>query len=42
MKTGKKVMDKIGGGGTMKVSVGSSRDGYEGGFRSRINFERGR
>lgn len=42
VKTGKKAMDKIGGGGTMKASAGSSRDGYEGGSRSRINFERGR
>ncbi|XP_019199169.1 PREDICTED: SNW/SKI-interacting protein-like [Ipomoea nil] len=43
VKKGKKAMDKVGGGGTMKASAGSTRDGYEGGSsRSRINFERGR
>ena len=31
VKRGKKAMDKIGGGGTMKASGGSSRDDYEGG-----------
>ncbi|PPS06405.1 hypothetical protein GOBAR_AA14244 [Gossypium barbadense] len=43
VKKGKKAMDKVGSGGTMKASAGSSmRDGYEGGSnRSRINFERG-
>ncbi|XP_057546163.1 SNW/SKI-interacting protein A [Amaranthus tricolor] len=42
VKKGKKAMDKIGGGGTMKASGGSSRDGYDGGSgRSRIGFERG-
>ncbi|VAI49629.1 unnamed protein product [Triticum turgidum subsp. durum] len=43
VKKGKKAVDKIGGGGTMKASGGSSRDDYEGGGsgRSRINFERG-
>ncbi|TYJ29488.1 hypothetical protein E1A91_A06G071900v1 [Gossypium mustelinum] len=43
VKKGKKAMDKVGSGGTMKASAGSSmRDGYEGGSnRSCINFERG-
>ncbi|KAH1057104.1 hypothetical protein J1N35_035169 [Gossypium stocksii] len=42
VKKGKKTMDKVGSGGTMKARAGSSiRDGYEGGSnRSRINFER--
>ncbi|KAL5978168.1 hypothetical protein ACLOJK_029285 [Asimina triloba] len=43
-KGGKKAMEKIGSGGTMKASAGSSmRDGYEGGGsgRTRIGFERG-
>ncbi|KAM3224904.1 hypothetical protein ACQJBY_057958 [Aegilops geniculata] len=31
VKKGKKAVDKIGGGGTMKASGGSSRDDYEGG-----------
>ncbi|XP_020578545.1 SNW/SKI-interacting protein [Phalaenopsis equestris] len=45
VKKGKKAMDKIGGGGTMKSSAGSSmRDDFEGGGsgRTRIAFERGR
>ncbi|XP_010939731.1 SNW/SKI-interacting protein A [Elaeis guineensis] len=45
VKKGKKAMEKIGGGGTMKASAGSSlRDDYEGGGsgRTRIGFERGR
>ncbi|XP_062221936.1 SNW/SKI-interacting protein A [Phragmites australis] len=45
VKKGKKAVEKIGGGGTMKASAGSSmRDDYESGGsgRSRINFERGR
>ncbi|GKV06684.1 hypothetical protein SLEP1_g18542 [Rubroshorea leprosula] len=44
VKKGKKAMEKVGGGGTMKASAGSSmRDGYEGGSgRTRIGFERGR
>lgn len=45
VKKGKKAVEKIGGGGTMKASAGSSmRAGYEdgGSGRSRINFERGR
>ncbi|XP_040376460.1 SNW/SKI-interacting protein A [Oryza brachyantha] len=45
VKKGKKAVEKIGSGGTMKASGGSSmRDDYEGGGsgRSRINFERGR
>lgn len=43
MKRGKKAMDKIGGGGTMRVSGGSSRDDYAGGGsgRTRIAFEKG-
>ncbi|XP_058103480.1 SNW/SKI-interacting protein A-like [Magnolia sinica] len=43
-KGGKKAMEKIGSGGTMKASAGSSmRDGYEGGGSGRtpIGFERG-
>lgn len=44
VKKGKKAMDKIGSGGTMKASGGSSRDDYEGGGsgRTRVAFERGR
>ncbi|XP_068634613.1 SNW/SKI-interacting protein A-like [Aristolochia californica] len=43
VKKGKKAMDKIGSGGTMKASAGSSmRDGHEGSGRTRIGFERGR
>jgi len=43
VKKGKKAMDKVGSGGTMKASAGGSmRDGYEGSSRSRIAFERGR
>ncbi|MQL71448.1 hypothetical protein Taro_003770 [Colocasia esculenta] len=45
VKKGKKAMEKIGGGGTMKASGGGSsfRDDYEGGGsgRTRIAFERG-
>lgn len=41
---GKKAMDRVGTGGTMRASAGSSmRDGHEGGSgRTRIGFERGR
>ncbi|KAG6515742.1 SNW/SKI-interacting protein A-like [Zingiber officinale] len=44
VKGGKKPLDKIGGGGSMKASAGSSmRDDYAGGSgRSRIDFQRGR
>ncbi|XP_073065550.1 LOW QUALITY PROTEIN: SNW/SKI-interacting protein A-like [Primulina eburnea] len=42
VKTGKKAMDKVGSGGTLKASAGSMRDGFEVSGRSRINFERGR
>ncbi|KAI4377765.1 hypothetical protein MLD38_015343 [Melastoma candidum] len=44
VKKGKKAMDKVGSGGTMRASGGSStRDGYDGGSgRTRIGFERGR
>ncbi|XP_020090371.1 SNW/SKI-interacting protein [Ananas comosus] len=45
VKKGKKAVEKIGGGGTMKASAGSSmRDDHEGGGsgRTRIAFERGR
>ena len=44
VKKGKKALDKVGSGGTMKASAGSSmRDGYDGGSsRTRIGFERGR
>ncbi|XP_065852312.1 SNW/SKI-interacting protein A [Euphorbia lathyris] len=44
VKKGKKAMDKVGSGGTMRASGGSSmRDGYDGGGsgRTRIGFERG-
>ncbi|XP_074583999.1 SNW/SKI-interacting protein A [Curcuma longa] len=43
VKGGKKPLDKIGGGGSMKASAGSSlRDDYAGGSgRSRIDFQRG-
>ncbi|XP_061371360.1 SNW/SKI-interacting protein A [Gastrolobium bilobum] len=43
VKKGKKAMEKVGGGGTMRASAGSSmRDGHEGGSgRTRIGFERG-
>ncbi|KAG9446086.1 hypothetical protein H6P81_012214 [Aristolochia fimbriata] len=40
-KKGKKAMDKIGSGGTLKASAGSSmRDGHGGSGRTRIGFER--
>ncbi|GMH13287.1 hypothetical protein Nepgr_015128 [Nepenthes gracilis] len=44
VKKGKKAMEKVGGGGTMKASAGTSmREGYEGGSgRTRIAFEKGR
>lgn len=44
VKKGKKAMDKIGGGGTMKASAGSAmKESYEGGSsRTRVDFERGR
>ena len=44
VKKGKKAMEKVGTGGTMKASAGSSmRDGHDGGSgRTRIGFERGR
>ncbi|XP_074268983.1 SNW/SKI-interacting protein A [Silene latifolia] len=42
VKKGKKALDKVGGGGTMRASGGSSREGYDGSSsRSRINFQRG-
>ncbi|XP_057759641.1 SNW/SKI-interacting protein A-like [Arachis stenosperma] len=43
VKSGKKAMENVGSGGTMRASAGSSmRDGYEGGSgRTRIGFERG-
>ncbi|KAH6757407.1 hypothetical protein C2S51_038838 [Perilla frutescens var. frutescens] len=41
VKTGKKAIDKIGSGGTLKASAGSMRDGSDGSGRSRINFEKG-
>ncbi|KAK7314413.1 hypothetical protein VNO77_32935 [Canavalia gladiata] len=43
VKKGKKAMEKVGGGGTMRASAGSSmRDSYDGGSgRTRIGFERG-
>ncbi|KNA17142.1 hypothetical protein SOVF_082890 [Spinacia oleracea] len=43
VKKGKKSLDKIGGGGTMKASAGStSREAYDGGSgRSRIAFDKG-
>lgn len=44
VKGGKKPLDKVGSGGTMRASGGSStRDGYDGGSgRSRIGFQKGR
>ncbi|EPS60134.1 hypothetical protein M569_14669 [Genlisea aurea] len=42
VKTGKRAMDKIGTGGTLKASAGSMRDGFESSGRSRIAFEKGR
>lgn len=39
VKTGKKAMDKIGGGGTMKASAGSMRDSSDGSGR-RIQFDK--
>ncbi|OIW03697.1 hypothetical protein TanjilG_29732, partial [Lupinus angustifolius] len=43
VKKGKKAMEKVGGGGTMRASAGSSmRDSHDGGSgRTRIGFERG-
>ncbi|XP_010540981.1 PREDICTED: SNW/SKI-interacting protein-like [Tarenaya hassleriana] len=42
VKKGKRAMEKVGSGGTMRASGGSSRDDYGGGSgRSRIGFERG-
>ncbi|KAK1588669.1 hypothetical protein Q3G72_025741 [Acer saccharum] len=41
VKKGKKTMDKIGSGGTMRASAGSSRDDTRGSGRTRIGFERG-
>ncbi|XP_059652387.1 SNW/SKI-interacting protein A-like [Cornus florida] len=42
-KSQKAAMDKVGSGGTMKASAGSSmRDGDEGSGRTRVAFERGR
>nr|XP_043623321.1 SNW/SKI-interacting protein A-like [Erigeron canadensis]XP_043623322.1 SNW/SKI-interacting protein A-like [Erigeron canadensis]XP_043623323.1 SNW/SKI-interacting protein A-like [Erigeron canadensis]XP_043623324.1 SNW/SKI-interacting protein A-like [Erigeron canadensis]XP_043623325.1 SNW/SKI-interacting protein A-like [Erigeron canadensis]XP_043623326.1 SNW/SKI-interacting protein A-like [Erigeron canadensis] len=43
VKGGKKPLDKVGSGGTMRASGGSStREGYEGSGRSRIGFQKGR
>ncbi|MCI20432.1 SNW/SKI-interacting protein-like, partial [Trifolium medium] len=44
VKKGKKALDNVGGGGTMRASAGSSmRDSSDGGSgRTRIGFERGR
>ncbi|CAA3008246.1 SNW SKI-interacting -like [Olea europaea subsp. europaea] len=42
VKKGKKAMDKVGTGGTLKAGAGSMRDGFEISGRSRINFEKGR
>nr|XP_027189271.1 LOW QUALITY PROTEIN: SNW/SKI-interacting protein A-like [Cicer arietinum] len=44
VKKGKKAMENVGGGGTMRASAGSSmRDSSDGGSgRTRIGFERGR
>ncbi|XP_031250641.1 SNW/SKI-interacting protein A [Pistacia vera] len=43
VKKGKKTMDKVGSGGTLRASAGSSmRDDYGGSSRTRIGFERGR
>ncbi|KAI3819989.1 hypothetical protein L1987_13844 [Smallanthus sonchifolius] len=42
VKGGKKPLDEIGSGGTMRASGGGSRHGYEGSGRTRIGFEKGR
>lgn len=44
VKKGKKALDRVGGGGTLKASAGSAmKESYEGGSsRSRVEFERGR
>lgn len=43
VRGGRKTLDKVGTGGTMRASAGSSmRDDYGGSGRSRIGFERGR
>ncbi|KAJ7196146.1 hypothetical protein O6H91_Y509300 [Diphasiastrum complanatum] len=44
VKKGKKALDRVGGGGTMRASAGSAmKESYEGGSsRSRVEFERGR
>ncbi|MFS7939066.1 putative SKI-interacting protein, SKIP [Helianthus anomalus] len=42
VKGGKKPLDKIGSGGTMRASGGGSRDGYEESGMTRIGFEKGR
>eukprot|EP00249_Psilotum_nudum_P018754 c26948_g1_i1 orf=153-1952(+) len=44
VKKGKKALDRVGGGGTMRASAGSGmKESYEGGSsRSRVEFERGR
>ncbi|XP_044472037.1 SNW/SKI-interacting protein-like [Mangifera indica] len=41
VKKGKKTMDKVGSGGTLRASAGSMRDDYGGSGRTRIGFERG-
>ncbi|CAA0816848.1 SNW/SKI-interacting protein [Striga hermonthica] len=41
VKTGKKAMEKVGSGGTLKAGAGSMRDDYGGSGRSRIGFEKG-
>ncbi|CAM8929080.1 unnamed protein product [Rhodiola kirilowii] len=41
VKKGKKAMDKVGSGGTMRASGGSSRDDVGGSGRTRVHFERG-
>ncbi|MCL7043982.1 hypothetical protein MKW94_027732 [Papaver nudicaule] len=43
VKGGKKALDKVGSGGTMRASGGYSGDNYDGGSgRTRIGFEKGR
>ncbi|XP_024391047.1 SNW/SKI-interacting protein A [Physcomitrium patens] len=41
VKKGKKAMDRVGEGGTMRASAGSgTKDSYAGGSRNRVDFER--
>ncbi|KAI3803936.1 hypothetical protein L1987_32102 [Smallanthus sonchifolius] len=42
VKGGKKPLDEVGSGGTIRASGGGSRHGYEGSGTTRIGFENGR